>query len=122
MAKRSRSDLLGDDPPKRGRPKGTGDSAPRVNITDERNRLYAAQAELAETRARKLKGELVAAADVARRWQTEVIEFRQRLLAIPARLSKDGLTRQQVAKLEKEITAALNALAEAGGPAHAGKP
>ncbi len=79
-------------------------------------RLATAQAELAEIRAAKLRGELVPAADVEREWSSILADLRQQLLAIPSRVgAKLALPRETVAALDAEIVAALAALAAQGG-------
>ncbi|WP_395648029.1 hypothetical protein [Terricaulis sp.] len=110
--RRSDSDLLGDDAPKRGRRPGEGGRAP----TQTRDRLNAAQAALAELRAAKLRGELVPAADVRAAWAGMMADVRQRLLAVPGRIDAP---REIVAKVDREIRAALLALASQEGDSNA---
>jgi terminase small subunit / prophage DNA-packing protein len=104
--RRSDSDLLGIDPPKprRGNPPGVGGRA----ATQTRDRLNAAQAALAELRAAKLRGDLVPAADVRATWAGMMADVRQRLLAVPGRIEAP---REIVAQVDREIRAALLALA-----------
>ena len=113
--RRPLSEILGIDAPVtrgRGRP-----------IAPHRERLVNAQAELAEIRARKMRGELVPAADVEREWTAIVTDLRQRLLAIPSRVgAKLPLSREAVAALDQEIRAALTALSGVGGVSDGGGP
>lgn len=60
-----------------------------------------------------LAGRLVLAADVERVWTARLVDCRNRLLAVPSRLgAKLGLTREQVATIDSEIRATLQALAD----------
>jgi len=106
MQKRRRSlaDLLGDpptpEPKKRGRP-----------VEPHRVRLATAQAELAEIRAAKMRGELVSIADVEREWASIITDVRQRLLAVPSRVgAKPSLRRVDIEVIDAEIRATLTAL------------
>lgn len=112
-APRSKAELLGDAtpaPPKRGRP-----------VEAHRVRLATAQAELAEIRAAKMRGELVPAADVESEWASALADLRQQLLAIPSRMgAKFALSREIVAGIDDEMRAALLALAASGGVSSGG--
>lgn len=123
---RSSADLLGDAPTRGpGRPPGasTGKDTGRAS-TATRDRLNAAQARLAEIRADQLSGKLVLLSDVEARWAAAIVDCRQRLLALPARVAtKCGMSRKHSDILEKEIRKALSELAASGGATpHAGKP
>lgn len=99
--------LLGDPAPKakRGRP-----------VEAHRVRLATAQAQLAEIRAAKLRGDLVPAVEVEAEWASILADVRQQLLAIPSRLgAKLALSREAVAALDTEIRAVLTALAAQEG-------
>lgn len=115
--RRSDSDLLGIDPPKRrrGNPPGVGGRA----ATQPRDRLNTAQAALAELRAAKLRGELVPAADVRAAWAGMMADVRQRLLAVPGRIDANAPAREIVAQVDREIRAALLALASQEGDSNA---
>lgn len=106
--RRSAAELLGDEPtkPKRGRP-----------IAPHRERLVNAQAELAEIRAKKMRGELLPAADVEREWAAMCADIRNALLAAPARCAARGVPDEAVKALDEEIRAVLSRLA-----AHSGLP
>ncbi len=110
---KSKAEMLGDDQPAkrgRGRLPGEGGRAP----TPTRDRLNAAQADLAEVRAAKMRGELVERAAVVAEWSRIVIDLRAGLLALPSRLgSRLGLTPAQVAEADAEVRAVLTALAGA---------
>jgi phage terminase Nu1 subunit (DNA packaging protein) len=99
--------LVGDLPskPKRGRA-----------VVDHRQKLVLAQAQLAEIRAAKMRGELVPAADVEAEWANILADVRQQLMAIPSRVgAKLALPREAVAALDAEIRAVLTALAAQEG-------
>ncbi len=108
-APRSKAELLGDAdkpaPAKRGRP-----------VEAHRVRLATAQAELAEIRAAKMRGELVPAAAVEAEWCSALADLRAALLALPARLgAKLALSREGVALADAEIRGMLSALAASSG-------
>jgi len=110
MAKRRRShaDLFGDDPP----PKNKGGRP----VEAHRVRLATAQAQLAEIRAAKMRGELVPAADVLAEWRGILADLRQRLLAVSGRIDAP---REIVAKVDREIRAALLAASTLEGDSNA---
>ncbi|MDP3493003.1 MAG: hypothetical protein Q8R82_07800 [Hyphomonadaceae bacterium] len=116
MAKRSLDDILGEPTPaKRGRRPGEGGRAP----TPTRDRLNAAQAQLAETRAAKLRGELLDAGEVEARWTSAVLDVRAAILAVPSRFgARFGLPATQLAALDADLRDALAGLA-AGEGGHA---
>lgn len=112
MTRRRRplEDILGPATAKRGRP-----------VEAHRVRLATAQAELAEIRAAKMRGDLVPAADVAATWAGMIADARQRLLAVPSRFgAKHAMPRDMVADLDQEIRSALTALASQGSADDAG--
>lgn len=107
MTRRTLSELLGPEPTpaKRGRP-----------VEAHRVRLATAQAQLAEIRGAKLRGELVPAADVEAEWASVLADLRAALLAIPSRVgAKLALSRETVAAIDSEIRASLGALAASAG-------
>ncbi|MGH6864898.1 MAG: hypothetical protein ACREDO_01675 [Methyloceanibacter sp.] len=74
-----------------------------------RARLRQAQVILAETKAAKMRGELVEAAAVEKLWITKMKAFRGRLLGIPQRVQY--LSARQIVVLQQELRAALTELA-----------
>jgi phage terminase Nu1 subunit (DNA packaging protein) len=77
---------------------------------DARARLGAAQATLAETKARQLAEELVEASEVEAFWRSKLRAFRNRLLAVPGRVH---LNAKHDARLTRELRACLDELADA---------
>jgi len=73
-----------------------------------RARLGAAQATLAEVKARQLSGELVEVAEVEAKWSATCRAIRSRVLAVADRM-RDLPARQQV-KLARELREALTEL------------
>lgn len=116
MSKRSLDDILGEASlAKRGRRPGEGGRAP----TPTRDRLNAAQAQLAETRAAKLRGELLDAKEVEARWASAVLDVRAAILAVPSRFgARHGLSAAVLADLDSDLRDALAGLA-AGEGGHA---
>ena len=103
--RRSLEDLLGPEPRKRGRP-----------VEDHRQRKVLAEAEKVELQNAKMRGELVATADVLASWSGMIADCRQRLMAIPSRLgARLALPPTTVAAMDEEIRAALQALASRKG-------
>jgi len=97
------------------RTRATGRPAPDNDaLKAERLRLVAAQAEREELRVAQTKGELLPAADVAREWAATLRDVRSALLAVPSRCgaSLPHLTASDIATLERELKAALEALAD----------
>jgi phage terminase Nu1 subunit (DNA packaging protein) len=82
---------------------------------DARARLGEAQADLAATKAAKMRGELIEASEVVALWTRKLRAFRNRVLTIPARV-RDLSARQSVS-LTQELRACLNELADEGGEA-----
>jgi phage terminase Nu1 subunit (DNA packaging protein) len=80
---------------------------------DARARLGAAQATLAETKAKQLAGELVEASEVEAFWRSKLKAFRNRILAVPGRVK--GLQARQSVTLAQELRAALTELADDTG-------
>ena len=83
----------------------------------ERARLTRAQVVLASLKARRLAGELVAAADVQSEWVHVMSATRARLLAVPSRIAQTAqhLTQGDVEAIDREIREALSALADGDG-------
>lgn len=107
--RRPLADLLGDDEP--SPPKRSG-----RKVEDHRQQLVLAQARLAEVRTAKLRGELVPAADVEAEWSTALADLRAALLALPNRIGAAcALPPETIAAVDREIRAALAALAASGG-------
>ena len=107
-------DLLGSPPPRKRRARRTpspGDDPLKL----ARARAAEASAMWNELKAAKLEGELVDAAEVARRYAQLVADARARLLAVPARVGA-RLPHLTVPDLDV-LVAALTDLAEGG---HAG--
>lgn len=63
-------------------------AAPLAKVTKERGRLAAAQADIAETKAAKLRGSLVDAAEVEAEWSCVLRTVRAGVLAVPSRVSQ----------------------------------
>lgn len=76
---------------------GTGD------ITEEKTKLVAAQAEERQLLVQKLKGELIDAEDVARVWGDYVGNVRSKLLALPSKLAHQILTIDNYGEAEQMI-------------------
>jgi terminase small subunit / prophage DNA-packing protein len=75
-----------------------------------RKRLGEAQADVTETRAKQLRGELVEASEVETFWRTKLKAFRNRVLAIPHRV--EYLSARQTLTLTQELRARLDELAD----------
>ena len=75
-------------------------AAPLAKVTKERGRLAAAQADIAETKAAKLRGSLVDAAEVEAEWSGVLRTVRAGMLAVPSRVSQrlPHLTAHDVAR------------------------
>jgi phage terminase Nu1 subunit (DNA packaging protein) len=82
--------------------------------TAARARLAAAQASLAETKARVLGGSLLEAEAVEREWSAILSAIRARLLAVPSRAAQrlPHMTAHDVGEIDHEIRAALQELGE----------
>lgn len=118
-SRRSLADLIGEPAPRRSHNGGKGDGGRSAN--PYRDELYQEQARTARLKADLLEGRLVPAADVLAQWTARIVETRQRLLAVPSRVgAKCGLSKVQVAELDSEIRAALNALARQGSDSDVG--
>jgi len=84
-------------------------AAPLAKVTKERGRLAAAQADIAETKAAKLRGSLVDAAEVEAEWGGVLRTVRASMLAVPSRVSQrlPHLTVHDVAEIDAEVREAL---------------
>jgi phage terminase Nu1 subunit (DNA packaging protein) len=82
-------------------------------VTKERGRLAAAQADITETKAAKLRGSLVEAAEVEAEWSSVLRTVRAGMLAVPSRVSQrlPHLTAHDVAEIDAEVRAALSEIA-----------
>lgn len=106
---RTMEDILG---PLAAAPKNKGGRP----VEAHRVRLATAQAQLAEIRGAKLRGELVPAADVESEWTAALADLRAALLALPSRVgAKLVLSRETVAAIDSEIRLTLSALAASSG-------
>ncbi len=80
--------------------------------SDEKQRLTAAQADLAELKLAQTRGELLPLEDVRREWASLAVDLRARLMAISPRIAATlGLDRATAARLDKELRAALEDIA-----------
>ena len=98
-----------------GRP--VSERAPALKAaTVQRGRLAAAQANLAEIKARKMAGELVEAKAVEAEWINMLRTIRAGMLAVPSRVAArlPHLSKHDVSEIESEIRAALGAIGERG--------
>ena len=77
---------------------------------DARARLDAAQADLTETRAAQMRGELVEASEVELRWTMTCKAIHSRVLAVADRMR--DLSAKQYVKLTQELRDALTELAD----------
>jgi phage terminase Nu1 subunit (DNA packaging protein) len=87
---------------------------PLAKATAERRRLAAAQANLAEIKAAKLRGELVEAAAVEAEWSNVLRTVRASMLAVPSRVSQrlPHLSAHDVAEIDAEVRAVLTEVGE----------
>ncbi len=97
---------------------GRGGEAAGQNLTAERAKLAAIQAEEKSLKVAKAKGELVPADAVAREWIAILQRVRAALLAVPARAQQRlNLTTKDVSELDLEIRAVLTEIGTDGQPA-----
>jgi len=78
---------------------------------DARARLGSAQADLAEAKAARMRGETVNASDVEKQWTGKMREFRSRILSVPDRVP---LPLRERNVLTTELCDALTELADNG--------
>lgn len=95
---------------------GNASQVESLDYHKEKARKIAAEANIAEMTADKMRGNLVELAAVERHAQTVMLEIRERMLTVPERVvsSLVGETNERTIKsiLEDEISEALNALAD----------
>jgi phage terminase Nu1 subunit (DNA packaging protein) len=84
-------------------------AAPLAAATKQRGRLAAAQADIAEQKAARMRGETVLAAAVEAEWSGILRTVRAGMLAVPSRVAArlPHLTRADVAEIDQEIRAVL---------------
>src|SRR5580704_15303061 len=88
---------------------GRGGEVDVGRAAHQRARLAKAQAELVETKGRKLRGELVDAAEVESAWSGVLRTVRAGVLAVPSRCAQrlPHLTAHDVTEIDSEIRSAL---------------
>ena len=91
-----------------GRP-ASGRAPALAEASKQRARLAAAQADLNELKAAKIRGELVEASAVEAEWANVLRVVRAGMLAVPSRVAArlPHLSRTDVAEIDAEIRAAL---------------
>ncbi|TAH67645.1 MAG: DNA packaging protein [Rhodopseudomonas palustris] len=84
-------------------------------VPSERDRLAREQADAVALKNAKLRGELVSAADVEKRWSDILRRIRSGVLAVPARVRQMNphLTGRDVAAIDAELRRVLDDLAGA---------
>lgn len=98
----------------RDNPRGRRSKDPGLN--DEKLRLAREQADKIALQNSRARGDLLDAAEVARRWVEYTTALRAALLAVPNRVaSQTGLDRRAAAELDAELRAALDQIACEGG-------
>jgi phage terminase Nu1 subunit (DNA packaging protein) len=101
-------------------PRPTSQRAPALaEASKQRARLAAAQADLNELKAAKMRGELVEAVAVEAEWSGILRTVRAGVLAVSSRIAArlPHLTRTDIAEIDAEVRAAL---AEVGNDANEG--
>lgn len=95
---------------------GRGGEADVGRAAHQRARLAKAQAELVETKGRKLRGELVEASAVEAEWSGVRRTVRAGMLAVPSRCQQrlPHLTAHDVVEIDAEVRAALMVTANNG--------
>ena len=85
-----------------------------ATATEQRGRLAAAQASLAEIKAEKLRGSLVEAAAVEAAWSGVMRTVRAGMLAVPSRVSQrlPHLSAHDVVEIDAEVRAVLSDIGE----------
>ncbi|MCC8936879.1 hypothetical protein H8A99_10370 [Bradyrhizobium sp. Arg68] len=85
-----------------------------AEASEQRGRLAAAQADLAELKAAKLRGDLVEAAAVELEWSGILRTVRAGMLAVPSRVAArlPHLSKHDVAEIDAEIRAVLSEAGE----------
>jgi phage terminase Nu1 subunit (DNA packaging protein) len=84
-------------------------AAPLAKATAERGHHAAAQADLAEIKAAKLRGELIEAAVVEAEWSGVLRTVRAAMLAVPSRVAQrlPHPSKHDVAEIDNEVRAVL---------------
>jgi phage terminase Nu1 subunit (DNA packaging protein) len=96
-----------------GRP--TSQRAPALaEASKQRARLAAAQADLNELKAARLRGELIEADAVQQEWSSILRGLRAGMLAVPSRVAArlPHLSRSDVAEIDAEIMQVLSEIGE----------
>lgn len=85
-----------------------------AEASEQRGRLAAAQADLAELKAARMRGELVEAGAVEAEWSGILRTVRAAMLAVSSRVAArlPHLSRMDVAEIDAEIRAALTDLGD----------
>jgi phage terminase Nu1 subunit (DNA packaging protein) len=95
---------------------GTGENCDRhAHASKQRARLAAAQADLNELKAARLRGELVEASAVEQEWVNVLQVVRAGMLAVSSRVAArlSHLSRTDVGEIDAEVRAALTEIGEA---------
>ena len=91
----------------------------RLDLSQERAKLSQTQRERVQLDVQRLRGELLAAADVEAAWSDCIGAFRARMLALPIRIAQTAISATSVKEIEaearKEIDAALEELGRGTG-------
>lgn len=97
---------------------GRGGEAGVLDLTAERARLAKEQADAQAIKNATLRGELLPAADVERRWREVLAGVRSRMLAVPSRTRQAlaHLTATEVAVIDREVRDALGEAARVDHP------
>lgn len=93
---------------------GSGGASGLGDLTLERARLTAAQADLAEMKRAEMAGDLLAAADVERVWGDHIRRVRSSILAVPSRIRQvlGHIGDMETRVIDRELREALAALGE----------
>ena len=93
---------------------GRGGESAIASATAERARLARIQADLAETKSRKLRGELVEASAVEAEWSGVLRGMRAGMLAVPSRCLQrlPHLSQHDVSLIDAEVREVLTALGD----------
>ena len=98
----------------RGTASGRGGEEHVANLTSERARLAKEQADAQALKNASLRGELVSAAEVERKWADVLRQVRSRILAVPSRLRQSvNLDAESADEMDRELRAALTELGNA---------
>ena len=89
----------------------TGRGSPTA---EAKSRLVAAQANLAESKAAAMRGELIPAVDVEKEWSGVLRTVRAGMLAVPSRAAQrlPHLTAHDVSEIDREVRDALGELGQ----------